>query len=242
MRLGTNVAHTGEVVISNVSMERNFPQYPLSPAARRLRMLRARQEQTRRSPDDHATLLAEVLAHAGVEIVFDIHPHSCNIGVSLHQNGYRGRIVTIEPHRHAWEQLRYCSMADDGWMLSHSLISHHDGVILSSDEPLPLVSTRFESAVEVFCEEGETIAVCLSQADDGELLEEIIGCRYIRAISLACSVTEQIERAVTIESALAILRRSNYDVVAVHSRQVEENRTAGAIADVIAVRVPTGNW
>ncbi|MCS7302378.1 MAG: hypothetical protein NZ606_02970 [Candidatus Kapabacteria bacterium] len=213
------------------------PSYRLSPAARRLRMLRVRQDTLAHTDSRYAQLVADVLHSCGVETVFDIHPRGCAVGVLLRQCGYRGRIITFEPTSTAWDQLRYCSMTDELWQLSRSSIRRQEDVLLSDSDAFPLVSTRLETAIEVFCDEAEILAIWLSQPTDWILLEDIHPLPSVRVINLACSVAGESESAPTIERALTVLRQGQWEILAVQSRPPVEGRQS-IYADVLAVRMP----
>lgn len=190
----------------------------------------------------HNVLSVEVLHSAAVETVFDIHPHSCNVGITLRQSGYHGRIITFESDQHVWEQLRYCSMTDEQWLISRSAIRPKEEVITQPDGQLPLIGTRIESAIEVFCDEGETVAVWISQPDDVVLLDDLLACPQVRVLSLACTITECPGTVTTIESALAALRQFRWEIVAVQSRPSGSANSGAPIADVLAVRIPSTAW
>lgn len=223
-------------------MNRNIPFHRLSPAARRLRLLRSRQEPMSHTEKRHNVLSVEVLHSAAVETVFDIHPHSCSVGVTLRQSGYHGRIITFESEQRVWEQLRYCSMTDEQWLISQSAIRRQEEVIVQADKHIPVIGTRIESAIEVFCEEGEAIAVWISQPDDVILLDDILACPQVRVLSLACTITERPGTVTTIEAALATLRQSQWDIITVQSRPAGSGDSAVTLADVLAVRIPTAAW
>ncbi len=178
-------------------------------------------------------LVGDVLHSAAIETVFDIHPGSCAVGVMLRQCGYSERIVTFEPNEQVWEQLRYCSMTDEEWILSRSAISIRDEVLLP-EKALPIVGTRLDSAVEVFCQEDEVIAVWLSRPSDGELVTDILRCPRVRTANLACLIGDTEHGELSVEKALQIVRQEGWEVIAVHSREEDGNRLP--VADVLVVR------
>lgn len=198
--------------------------------------MRRSRPQTPSDVQNSQTLVCDLLHSAAIETVFDIHPGSCAVGVMLRQCGYRGRIISFEPNEHVWEQLRYCSMTDEEWLLSRSAISVRDEVILHSEGAAPIVGTRLGSAIEVFCREDEVIAVWLSRPADGQLLADILQCQQVRLANLACAISEAGGKELTVEAALQTVRQAGWDVVAVHSR--EEESDSLQIADILAVRMP----
>lgn len=219
-------------------MERDFPSYRLSPAARRLRLLRSRADTPAsiHSPQQQLGVIADVLQSAGIAVVFDIHPGSCAVGVQLRRAGFTGRIITFEPNPAVWEQLRYCSMTDEQWYISRSAIRLREEVSFAPGE-IPIIGTSLAASLEVFCDENEPVAVWLSQPQECSLLEAIAPCAAVRVVSIACAISDTEDRTCSIEQTLGTLRELRWEILAVHSRTVEQS-SGQAIADVIAVRMP----
>lgn len=219
----------------------NLPPHRLSPSARRLRLLRTRGEPIPSSQVDphYSELIAEVLQSSRVEIVFDVHPHSCNVGVLLRRCGYRGRIVTFEPHHVYWDQLHYCSMTDEQWYISRSALTDREKVVLppaGMDQSF-IVGTTLAATLEVFCEESEAVAVWISHPEDGALAQQVFTCRNIRVMCLACCVDFTSEELLTVDAALALLRQHKWHIVSVHSRRVE-SVAQEHMAEILAVQEP----
>lgn len=236
--LGTSIALVGKTRDSIekqylVIMSRIPTQYRLSPVGRRFRMRRSR-PQTSSESQNQRTLVSDLLSSTEIDTVFDIHPGSCAVGVMLRQCGYRGRIITFEPDHKVWQQLRYCSMTDEEWLLSRTAISVRDDVLVVPNEGVPVVGTRLSSAIEVFCQDEEEVAVWLSRSTDGALLPDILESQHVRLVSIACSISDSEQGQLDIEHVLSATRQAGWEIVAVHSRQ-EESSTP-QIADVLAVR------
>ncbi|MCX7930026.1 MAG: hypothetical protein N2663_04835 [Chlorobi bacterium] len=217
-------------------MSRIPTNYRLSPIARRFRMHRGRAGVIP-EPQVHDTLVGDVLHSAAVETVFDIHPHSCATGILLRQCGYRGRIVSFEPRERYWEQLHYCSMTDDEWLLSRSAIRLSDDVELTTVDRVPIVGTRLASAIDVFCEEDEVLAVWLSNPEDGVLLDDIVSCKQVRVLNTVCLISAADSNTISVERMLHVLRNSGWDVISVNSRH-DPDEHADHAAYILAVRLP----
>lgn len=236
--VGIALATTQRSTTPPMTMERDYPSYRLSPAARRLRLLRSRADtpSSIHSPQQQLEVIADILQSAGIAVVFDIHPGSCAIGVQLRRAGFRGRIITFEPNPAAWEQLRYCSMTDEQWYVSRSAIRLHEEVSFAPGE-IPIIGTSLAATLEVFCDEDEPVAVWLSQPQECMLLDALIPCTAVRVTSIACTISDSEDRKCSIEQALGTLREHRWEIVAVHSRTAEQSG-GQTIADVIAVRMP----
>lgn len=236
--VGIALATTQRSTELPMTMERDYPSYRLSPAARRLRLLRSRPDApaSSHSPQQQLGVIADVLQSAGIAVVFDIHPGSCAVGVQLRRAGFTGRIITFEPNPAAWEQLRYCSMTDEQWYISRSAIRLHEEIIFAPGE-IPIIGTSLAASLEVFCDEEEPVAVWLTQPQECLLFEAIAPCTAVRVVSIASTISDADDRTCSIEQTLGKLREQRWEVLAVHSRTGEQNGGL-TIADVIAVRVP----
>ncbi len=218
-------------------MQFEYRNYRLSPAARRLRLSRSRIDSPTsiQSPEQHLEVIADVLHSAGVTVVFDIHPGSCAVGVQLRRAGYANRIVTFEPSPDTWEQLQFCSMTDEQWLVARSAIRLHGEVNFVNDG-IPILGAPFETTLEVFCDEDEAVAVWLSQPHDCYLLEPILSQPVVRVVSAACTISDHEENACIIEQTLSTLREQKWGTIAVHSRRPSQSGTH-PVVDVIAVRM-----
>lgn len=219
-------------------MERDYSSYRLSPAARRLRLLRSRADTpaSTYSPQQQLDVIAEILQSAGIAVVFDIHPGGCTVGVQLRRAGFAGRIITFEPNPTAWEQLRYCSMTDEQWYISRSSIRLQEEVCFAPGE-IPIIGTSLATTLEVFCDVDEPVAVWLSKPQECVLLDAIILCPEVRVASIASTISDAEDRACGIEQTLGKLREHRWEILAVHSRM--SGQSGGqTIADVIAIRMP----
>lgn len=56
-----------------------------------------------------------LLAHHGIDLVFDVGANTGQYAASLRRHGYRGRIVSFEPMTAAHAQLETAAAADPGW-------------------------------------------------------------------------------------------------------------------------------
>jgi FkbM family methyltransferase len=59
--------------------------------------------------------LVEFLAHRKVEIVYDVGANTGQFGSWLRRRGYRGRIVSFEPVKAAFDRLKAAAEADGAW-------------------------------------------------------------------------------------------------------------------------------
>jgi FkbM family methyltransferase len=62
--------------------------------------------------------LMAILKHHNVNLVFDVGANIGNFGISLREGGYRGRIVSFEPMKAAYEAVRAAARNDPLWQVA----------------------------------------------------------------------------------------------------------------------------
>ncbi|MCZ7457124.1 FkbM family methyltransferase [Streptomyces sp. WMMC940] len=101
----------------------------------------------------HDYRAVQLLRHSGADVVLDVGANRGQYGLGLRRFGYRGRIVSFEPLRAAFEALRSRADADPLWTaLPHALGDRRATVTLNvagnnglSSSVLPMLSRHAEA-------------------------------------------------------------------------------------------------
>ncbi|MBE2317973.1 FkbM family methyltransferase [Solirubrobacter sp. CPCC 204708] len=82
------------------------------------------------SPDEYVhARRARVLAEHGVDVVLDVGANTGQYVGHLRQEGFRGRVVSLEPVRATFERLRQAAASDSRWDVRHAAAGEAAGTL-----------------------------------------------------------------------------------------------------------------
>ena len=116
----------------------------------------------------HAAQLRAMLLSQHINLIFDVGANAGQYGRELRSHvGYRGRIVSFEPLKHAHEALCKAARGDEGWEVAERVaIGSEDGTAIMnvaansvSSSILPMLEAHSAAAPESCYESTETVAL-----------------------------------------------------------------------------------
>lgn len=101
-----------------------------------------------------------------VAVVFDVGANAGQYGRALRRLGYRGRLVSFEPHGDAFAQLQAAAAGDPGWTAVNAALGErageatlHRSGLSPSSSLLPMLARHEEAVPETRYVSTETVAV-----------------------------------------------------------------------------------
>lgn len=71
--------------------------------------------------------LIDFLENRRVSVVYDVGANVGQFGLALRRRGYRGRIVSVEPVKDAFDRLKQIAAADGNWEATRCAIGAGEG-------------------------------------------------------------------------------------------------------------------
>jgi FkbM family methyltransferase len=105
------------------------------------------------SKDPLPRRIVAALTWLGADTVLDVGANAGQYGDALRSSGYRGRIISFEPLREAYDRLARHAAKDEGWTAVHSAVGAEPGTIeihvaanSRSSSALPMNDTHLDAA------------------------------------------------------------------------------------------------